>query len=360
MSLATSQDKSRVRISQSTRDINSQSTLLNQDQNQDPDNDFFDDSNPSDQSGLPIVPPTSEPNSLDQSGLNIAPPNLTLAQRYEKTMAKRLLAERQLVLSKALQALQNLPKNCTVAQMIESTAPFLLTTEEEEEVQRRFDNDLFATTTATKNSSRLNLNIDNYIITRPLTYQKAVDFNDFVYRSKNDDLEMSDVVAQAVIPVLDNKIRASYQKLGVEPTIAADWKTAPLKTLAEYLLILYPKRNSSDLTTIHRITSFDLEYHNPIFAISNQAGEDLKYGQLFDILELASEKELTPPNQLVYVKLLMTKIPKGTPLYLGMLSLPKQPVTVAEWIHSVTVIRSEGLNILDQADTWLTHATKKR
>jgi hypothetical protein len=107
---------------------------------------------------------------------------------------------------------------------------------------------------------------------------------------------MRDVVAQALIPILDNKIRASYSKLGIESTTAANWKTASLKTLAEYLLILYPKNNSSDSTTIQRITSFDLEYHKPVFAISNQAGEDLKYGQLFDILKLASEKELTPSN----------------------------------------------------------------
>jgi hypothetical protein len=240
------------------------------------------------------------------------------------TVAKRLVAERQLVLAKVLSALQNLPKSCTVAQMIESTAPFLLTPEEEEEVQNRFDNDLFTTTTATKpQSSRLNLNIDKYIITRPLSHQKAIDFNDFVYRSNNDDLQMRDVVAQTLIPILDNKIRTSYSKLGIDETIAASWKTVPLKTLAEYLLILYPKNNSSDLTTIQRITSFDLEYHKPVFAISNQASEDLKYGQLFDILELASEKELTPANQLIYVKFLMTKIPKATPQNLGILALPK-------------------------------------
>jgi hypothetical protein len=156
-------------------------------------------------------------------------------------MAKRLVAERQLVLSKALEALQNLPKNCTVAQMIESTSPFLLTQEEEEEVQSRFDNDLFTTTTATTTqSSRLNLNIDNYIITRPLSHQKASDFRDFLYRSNNDSLKLRDVVVQALIPILDNKIRASYSKLGIDQTKAENWKTSSLKTLAEYLLILYP------------------------------------------------------------------------------------------------------------------------
>jgi hypothetical protein len=116
------QGRSRIRISQSTRDSNSQSTLLSQDQN--PENYSFDDSNSLnqqelhdsnslDQSGLPIIPPTYDSNSLNQSGLPVVP--LTLTQRYELTMAKRLVAERQLVLSKALEALQNLPKNCTAA-----------------------------------------------------------------------------------------------------------------------------------------------------------------------------------------------------------------------------------------------------
>jgi hypothetical protein len=56
----------------------------------------------------------------------------------------------------------------------------------------------------------LNLNIDNYTLTKPLTHQKVSDFRDFLYRSDNDSLKLREVVAQALIPILDNKIRASY------------------------------------------------------------------------------------------------------------------------------------------------------
>jgi hypothetical protein len=103
-----------------------------------------------------------------------------------------------------------------------------------------------------------------------------------------------------------------------------------LKTIAEYLLIFYPKNQNSELTTIQRITSFDLEYNKPIFALTNQAGEDIKYAQLFEILALANEAELTVANQLIWVKQLNLKIPKGTPLHLGMISLAKQPSNVTE------------------------------
>jgi hypothetical protein len=190
---------------------------------------------------------------------------LTLAERYEKTLAKRLLAERQLVLDKAPVALQSLPQNCSVDQMIVATAPFSLTQEEEEKVQDRFDNDLFVTTVANKpQSSRLSLNIDNYILKHPLTHTQAEAFSNFLHRTNNEELKLNDVMAQTLIPLLDNKIRASASKLNITQAVAEGWKTSPLKTIAEYLLIFYPKNQNSELTTIQRITSFDLEYNKPI------------------------------------------------------------------------------------------------
>jgi hypothetical protein len=52
-------------------------------------------------------------------------------------------------------------------------------------------------------------------------------------------------------------------------SVADGWKTSPLKTIAEYLLIFYPKNQNSELTTIQRITSFDLKYNKPILNTLN-------------------------------------------------------------------------------------------
>jgi hypothetical protein len=78
-------------------------------------------------------------------------------------------------------------------------------------------------------------------------------------------------------------------------------------------LILYPK-DPSKSDTLQRITAWNFQYYDPIFDILNTAGEDVKYGQLFEIKSLATPAELIPEAQKKYVKLLMSKIPKDTRL----------------------------------------------
>jgi hypothetical protein len=293
------QDLSLIRETSTNRDPNTQRDLSLPSSNLG-NNPIADDDNIDDQNNINDQYDVNDANNNDHIGIDEPVPpivTLALAEKYAKTLAKRLPAERQLVLNKALVALQSLPQNCTISQMIAAKAPFSLTEDEEEKVHQWFDNELFVPTIANKQqSSRLSLNIDNYTLKQPLTHTQAEAFSNFLHKTNNEELGLKDVMAHTLIPLLDNKIRASAAKLNITQAVADGWKTLPLKTIAQYLLIFYPKNQNSELTTIQRITSFDLEHNKPIFALSNQAGEDFKHAQLFEILALANEAELTPSN----------------------------------------------------------------
>jgi hypothetical protein len=100
-------------------------------------------------------------------------------------------------------------------------------------------------------------------------------------------------------------------------------------------LILYPKDPSSKSNTLQRITAWKLQYYDPIFDILNTAGEDVKYGQLFQIKSLATPAELTPEAQKKYVT-------------------NKQPTNITEWIQAVTMARQEGRNLIRDSEAWRT------
>jgi hypothetical protein len=169
--------------------------------------------------------------------------------------------------------------------------PFNLTEDEAAKVLALLEEEPFLKP-AISNSSRVNLSLEHYQIKAPINHYKGIELKDFLYRSETSSVKVTDIIAQTCHPILDNKIRTSFTQLGITQAAAKLWETLPLKKLAEYLLILYPKDLSSKSDTLQRITAWKLQYYDPIFDILNTAGEDVKYGQLFEIKSLATPAEI--------------------------------------------------------------------
>jgi hypothetical protein len=274
----------------------------------------------------------------------------TLQDKMIEAAARRKIADRDRILVLALNAVQELDPSCSYQEFVPVLEPFKLTDEEIIQVMDLLADKPFSES-KTSNSSRVTM--DNFTLTLPVDYKKIELFQAFLYRSDTSNLKLSDVVAKACLPVLNNKILISFDKLSISEAQAAVWESKPLKVIADWLSLLYPKDVTNKADTLQRISAWKCDF-NVDFEVTNIVEEERRMAQLFDIENLSTAADNLPINQAKFAKALMAKIPKDSRTYIFIMDLPedKKPVSIKTWIRAVSMARHKGRELIKEAAAW--------